>query len=271
NPIVRDIEKDDKGNIWFGTENGICVSTQASNINIVPKSSNRASISWTSGKGFVTALPNEYINDLQKDEEGKMWIATNNGVRILNAVPESSNTSTIKRVVFISESIVQLLTPFNWTTYTANAEYKKGSAIGTWYCIYNGTGTSVEVTGLSPNTTYWVAVFDYQGEPGFETYSIAGGEGNPESFLSLPVSADEFTRGEIRAYPVPFNEYLNISFEGEKGKTYEITISDLEGKVFKKVKANGITDKINTSDLSRGAYMLKVSDGKQERTIKVIK
>lgn len=271
NPIVRDIEKDDKGNIWFGTENGICVSTQASNINIVPKSSTQASISWTTGKGFITALPNEYINDLQKDEEGKMWIATNNGVRILNTVPESSSTSTIKRVVFISESIVQSIIPFNWTTYTANAEYKKGSAIGNWYCIYNGTGTSVEVTGLSPNTTYWVAVFDYQGEPGVETYSIAEGEKNPESFLTLPVSADAFTRGDIRAYPVPFNEYLNISFDGEKGKTYEITISDLEGKVFKKVKANGMTDKINTSGLSKGAYILKVSDGKQERTIKVIK
>jgi hypothetical protein len=126
-------------------------------------------------------------------------IATNNGVRILNAVPESSNTATNKKGCFhfrIDCFNFDSIQQDNITQQMLNT--KKGPAIGTWYCVYNGTGTSVEVTA-SHQTRPIGLHFRLSGEPGFETYSIAGGEGNPESFLSLPVSADEFTRGEIRA------------------------------------------------------------------------
>ena len=56
-------------------------------------------------------------------------------------------------------------------TYTANAAYTSGSAIGTGYVVYNGTGNSVTVTGLSPSTTYDVYVYSFNGTSSYYTTS----------------------------------------------------------------------------------------------------
>src|ERR1043165_7049752 len=46
--------------------------------------------------------------------------------------------------------------PVNGTAYTANTIYGSGEQT-----VYTGTGSSVTVTGLIPNTTYWFRVFDF--------------------------------------------------------------------------------------------------------------
>jgi hypothetical protein len=52
--------------------------------------------------------------------------------------------------------------PTNGTTYTANAAFGSGTQIGTGnYVVYKGAGTSVGVTGLSPSTAYYFAVYEY--------------------------------------------------------------------------------------------------------------
>lgn len=51
--------------------------------------------------------------------------------------------------------------PTNGTSYTANANYGSGSAVGGGYCVYNGTGTSVNLTGLAANTVYYFAIYEY--------------------------------------------------------------------------------------------------------------
>ncbi|MFA5196032.1 MAG: M12 family metallo-peptidase, partial [Bacteroidales bacterium] len=53
-------------------------------------------------------------------------------------------------------------TPENGTTYTANAAFGSGTQIGNGnYVVYKGTGTSVNVTGLSTATAYHFAIFEY--------------------------------------------------------------------------------------------------------------
>ena len=52
--------------------------------------------------------------------------------------------------------------PSDGSSYTANAAFGSGSQIGTGnYVVYNGTGTSVNVTGLSASTTYHFAAYEY--------------------------------------------------------------------------------------------------------------
>ncbi|MFC7667588.1 T9SS type A sorting domain-containing protein [Hymenobacter humi] len=52
--------------------------------------------------------------------------------------------------------------PVDATTYTANAEFGKGSVLGRGnYVVYNGTGNTVLVTGLRPNTPYYFTVFAF--------------------------------------------------------------------------------------------------------------
>lgn len=54
------------------------------------------------------------------------------------------------------------MNPFNGTTYTANANFKTGDEIGSGnYVVYNGTGNSVSLTGLSGGLTYYYAVYEY--------------------------------------------------------------------------------------------------------------
>ncbi|MBU0487901.1 MAG: Ig-like domain-containing protein [Bacteroidetes bacterium] len=52
--------------------------------------------------------------------------------------------------------------PTQGTSYTADAVFGSGTAIGaTGYVVYDGTGTTVTVTGLSPNTTYYFDIYEY--------------------------------------------------------------------------------------------------------------
>jgi M6 family metalloprotease-like protein len=53
--------------------------------------------------------------------------------------------------------------PVLGSTYTASASFGGGSTIGTGnYVIYKGTGTSVDITNLVSNTTYYFAVYEYK-------------------------------------------------------------------------------------------------------------
>ena len=65
-------------------------------------------------------------------------------------------------------------TPTDTVTYEADATYGDGDAIGTGstvgYVVYNGTGNSVTVKGLSPDTKYYVRIYEYNGTSGKENY-----------------------------------------------------------------------------------------------------
>jgi hypothetical protein len=65
-------------------------------------------------------------------------------------------------VVVARETATTSVAPSSGTTYTANASFMSGSAIGAGnFVIYNGTSTSVAVTGLTPGTAYTFSVYEY--------------------------------------------------------------------------------------------------------------
>ena len=72
------------------------------------------------------------------------WTDGNGADRLVVAYPNSTITS-----------------PTNSTTYTANTAYGSGTAVGAGFVIYNGTGNTVSITGLTAGTTYYFAVFEY--------------------------------------------------------------------------------------------------------------
>lgn len=77
--------------------------------------------------------------------------------------------------------------PVNNTTYTANTAFGSGTQIGAtgWYCIYNDTGTSVNVTALTAGTAYSVFAVEYTGGAGSETYETAVPIYNPVVFATV--------------------------------------------------------------------------------------
>jgi len=62
--------------------------------------------------------------------------------------------------------------PADGSTYTANTDFTSGSSstVAGGKVVYNGTGNSVSVTGLTYNTIYYVRVYDFNGSAGTENY-----------------------------------------------------------------------------------------------------
>ena len=78
-----------------------------------------------------------------------------------------------KCIVFIKEGQTGNAIPVNSSTYIPSNVFKSGSEItGTgWYCIYSGSGTTVDVTGLSANKDFICQVLEYDGNAGAEIYN----------------------------------------------------------------------------------------------------
>jgi hypothetical protein len=269
NNVVYDTEKDNNGNIWIGTEKGLFIMTQSSNISVNPSVS-QANINWTAGKGIVSSLPDKKINDIQKDLLGTIWVATTTGVETFSSVPAATATDT-KRVVFVTQSMNEPFIPSNGYTYIGKAEFGKGTAIGNWYCVYNGNGTTTDITGLTANSTYKVAVFDYSGQPGLEVYYYTESVNNQANFTTTIVGVDVFSTSNLKVYPIPFNDFLMLHFDESNDKSYKVTISNIDGKVFKKIVVDKNDRRIGTSELSKGIYLMRISDGETVKVIKIMK
>ena len=152
------------------------------------------------------------IGDLDGDGKNDIVVANNNGLGIsvfrnnplLAPITQATNvlfntttsTSTnvswtngngTSRAVFMYKGASGTPLPVDLTTYTANTAFGTGTQIGTtgWYCIYNGAGTTVNVTGLTPATTYQVMTLEYNGTAGNQMYQTAVSTGNPAAVTTI--------------------------------------------------------------------------------------
>ncbi len=76
----------------------------------------------------------------------------------------------------------------NGTTYTANTAFGNGTQIGTGnYVVYNGTGNSVNVSGLTAGTAYSFAIYEYTASP--DVYLTPALTGNVTTTLAQNLTA----------------------------------------------------------------------------------
>ena len=68
------------------------------------------------------------------------------------------------RLVVVKSGSAVSSSPVDGTSYTASSTFGSGSAIVAGeFVTYNGTGSSVFITGLSASTTYYYAIFEFNG------------------------------------------------------------------------------------------------------------
>ncbi|MCC6722035.1 MAG: PKD domain-containing protein [Bacteroidia bacterium] len=77
----------------------------------------------------------------------------------------------LERVIFIREGNAFSSVPVKNEFYTDYPVFKKGGSEsinndGVHYCVYRGSGNSITVTGLTKNTKYYVAIFEYNAPGG---------------------------------------------------------------------------------------------------------
>lgn len=96
--------------------------------------------------------------------------------------------------------------------------------------------------------------------------SLAGDVGNPGNMT--PVSLDELMFANLKLYPNPATDVVNleISEKGEKS----IRLNTVDGKVVRSMSVSGTKVEINTADLVPGLYLLSIEAEGKSATLKVV-
>jgi len=144
----------------------------------------------------ITAVSSGNFYAIDGADPGAIWEftgpvsgqATNVGASAIGATTATINWTNgggANRAVFMEQGTSGNPTVSNSTNYNGNAAFTSGSSAGTgWYCIYNGTGSSVSVTGLTPGKPYLVQVEEYNGSTALtnENYLTSTASNNPNGF-----------------------------------------------------------------------------------------
>jgi hypothetical protein len=118
----------------------------------------------------------------------------------------TSTTATINwtagsgtnHIVLVRSGSAVTTPPTDGITYTASSNFGNGAESGTAnYTVYNTTGTSVLVSGLSPNTPYFIAVYDFNGSAGTENYLTTTAATGSGTTLNAPTGWQIYTTNTV--------------------------------------------------------------------------
>jgi len=97
------------------------------------------------------------------------------------------------RIVVLREANPVTFVPVDGTTYTGNSDYSAATDVSGngEYVVYNGNGSTVDITGLTPGTLYYAVIYEYNCAPGSEDYYTSGTPAT-DSFYTTPETPDTF-------------------------------------------------------------------------------
>ncbi len=172
------------------------------------------------------------------------------------------------RIVFARKGALPSVKPVSGVSYNVNASFGLGDSLSDGsFAIYDGSSNEAFIANLEPNTIYGVEVFDYNiGDFGktYQTDSFAFGLKSTAPLTGLKKFISE---DQVRIYPIPAQNQLNIDFaKSIKGKL-EIKIFDLSGKaVYESLISQNLSNQnlqIDLSNLENGNFILYISNGKE--------
>jgi ELWxxDGT repeat protein len=90
-----------------------------------------------------------------------------------------------------------------------------------------------------------------------------------QKILANEELTDEF---DLKLFPNPTQDDLNLTFEGKNRDTFELSLYDLSGKLLinQAVQSNAI-NKISTQNLNVGAYFIRLTNGEKQTIRKIVK
>jgi endonuclease/exonuclease/phosphatase family metal-dependent hydrolase len=125
-----------------------------------------------------------------------------------------TNGDGFRRIVIAREGAAVSFSPANTNTYEANSVFSDGTDLGSGnICVYNGTGSTVTVTGLSGATEYHYAIFEYSCLPGSELYYSTSLTGNQATSLSPVTDLDVVCQTNTTAtieWTAPTGDYTGV-------------------------------------------------------------
>jgi hypothetical protein len=170
------------------------------------------------------------------------------------------------RLVAMRKDIAVSEFPANGLTYLANNEFGAGdSLLEGSRIVYAGSGNSLLVYNLEPNTVYQIAIFEYNNTdlgPLYlkDSFAIA----NNKTLNPVGIQKVKGT-GSIMVYPNPSKDgNLTISFSKALKENAKITIYDITGRAISESYLsieNNNKYSLNLSNLTTGEYLVKVISG----------
>jgi hypothetical protein len=221
-------------------------------------------------KGYIGTGRNYscYFNDLWEYSDTAATAPANQASSlIITNVTDTSYTVSWTNgykgssAVFIKQGNTGNAQPVNYTTYLANVKFGLGTQIGTsgWYCVYNSSSASVTVSGLQPGTTYRIMVCAYNGNSGHEKYNVLTATNNPVNqttdFTTDINTLDQDDQIQFQQNGNIISIVAEISVISQQ--TY-IIITDVNGKTVLTQKLTKQKTEINTSEFSKGVYLLNI-------------
>src|SRR5574343_181210 len=163
-------------------------------------------------------------------------------------------TSTTNNIAWVAP----IPAPSNGYIYcysTVNDPFSANAITGTT------TETYAELNNLSPNTTYYFWVKSICGTT--QTDWVSG-----SSFTTQMLTNESFSIKNLKLYPNPVKDILNLSFNNE---ITAVSIYNLLGKEVVTKSVNSNETSIDVAGLASGTYLVKVTSNNEVKTVKIIK
>ncbi|MFC6997499.1 serine hydrolase [Rufibacter roseus] len=171
-----------------------------------------------------------------------------------------------KRMLVVSQGGTPVASyPLEGATYTANASFGSGADLGSGaFVAYNGTGNSITITGLSPETAYSFKVYEYNQNTTTGDHALyllgqsAAANFTTPNALGIAKEADSKAIG---VYPNPSNGYVNINLTALPGeaKSAEVTIANMQGVQVLSATLNGKAGGVDAKNLTPGVYIMRIN------------
>ncbi|MBK6967195.1 MAG: hypothetical protein IPH20_25695 [Bacteroidales bacterium] len=128
-------------------------------------------------------------------------------------LPGAYNSGNHSTLVFVkSASSITTGTPTNSpSVYTANTAFGSGTQYqndATAFCVYNGDGTSVSITGLAANSTYYVLIYtvvDASNSNSTNSYSASASQSGTTAKIEPENQVTNFAVGGVTTSSIPLN------------------------------------------------------------------
>ncbi len=235
-----------------------------------------------SGGGDSTNYENEaYVSDTVRTTPARPFVSASvlHFANItLSSVKVSCTPGNGQKRLFVIRALHPITdTPVDGLSYTIDTIFGKGSDLGNNTYAVADTGATVTITGLAPATTYYVAVFEFNGNGSNAIYLV-----NPfptESFsteLATAVVNLQDSGLLVNVFPNPVQQNCFIQVQSNEVTDMDVDVFEISGKQvnsysFKIAWGHNNFELKDFAKLSKGIYILYLKIGKHQGFVKVLK
>jgi len=157
------------------------------------------------------------------------------------------------------------LSPTDGQFYTASPVFGRGSVMEAGFVVYAGTGHAVTVTGLQPNTRYYVTSCEYNTDGKETLYNTYGISLITGTLPATPLAVNEPTTQLVQVYPNPSAGHsVQLLLQGFAGEKLELRLFDAVGRVVLAQQLAPVGSRYDAplalpGTLAAGCYILRIA------------